>query len=86
MGITMKYSKIAVSIPTAFLVKLDRLVKEDRFPSRSFAIQKAIEDELKHIERTSLSYACNLLDPKEEKTLAEEGMQEDMKVWLKCEY
>ncbi len=82
----MRYSKIAVSIPTEFLIKLDRLVKEKRFPSRSSAIQKSIEDELKLIEKTSLAYACDLLDADEEKALAEEGMDADMKDWLKCKY
>lgn len=77
---TMKYSKIAVSVPTALLIKVDRLVKENRFPSRSFAIQKAIEDELKRLDRTSLAYACQQLNVEEEQSMAEEG-NEDLAEW-----
>jgi metal-responsive CopG/Arc/MetJ family transcriptional regulator len=78
---TMKYSKIAVSIPTELLIKLDRLVKNGRFPNRSFAIQTAIANELKHIERTSLAYACSLASSKVERTMSEEGISEDFSEW-----
>ncbi len=80
ISITMKYSKIAISVPTELLIKVDRLVKESRFPSRSFAIQQAIEDELKHLDRTSLAYACSQLNLKEEQSMAEEG-SEDLTEW-----
>jgi Arc/MetJ-type ribon-helix-helix transcriptional regulator len=76
----MKYAKIAVSVPAPLLAKVDRLVKSRHLPSRSFAIQKAIESELERIDKTSLAYACDQLDPTEEQKLAEEG-NEDFSEW-----
>jgi metal-responsive CopG/Arc/MetJ family transcriptional regulator len=37
------------------LARLDRLVKENQFPSRSRAVQQAIRDKLRRLERSRLA-------------------------------
>jgi metal-responsive CopG/Arc/MetJ family transcriptional regulator len=73
--------KIAVSIEQDLLVRLDRLVKADRFPSRSRAIQEAIRDKLDRLDRSRLARECAKLDPQAEQSLAEEGFSADLQEW-----
>lgn len=53
---------------------LDRLVKEKKYPNRSRAIQKIVEDKITRLEKNRLAVECNKLDPEEEKAFSEEGM------------
>ena len=69
----MAASKIAISIDQRTLNKLDRLVKSRAFPSRSKAIQDAVEEKLKQIEKGRLARECAKLEPDFERALAEEG-------------
>ncbi len=78
----MAVAKLAISIHHELLVRLDRLVKKRVFPSRSSAIQKAVEEKLARIDRSRLARACALLNQKEETEMAEEG-NEDLKEWPK---
>jgi metal-responsive CopG/Arc/MetJ family transcriptional regulator len=75
--------KVAISIDRETLEKLDRFVKENAFPSRSRAIQEAVEEKLKRIERSRLARECAKLDPSEERAMAEEGSAEDLRQWPK---
>ena len=68
----MAVSKIAISIDQRTLKKLDRLVRNRTFPSRSRVIQDAVEEKLKKIEKGRLARECAKLDPDFEKALAEE--------------
>jgi metal-responsive CopG/Arc/MetJ family transcriptional regulator len=77
----MAASKIAVSIDQRTLNKLDRLVKSRTFPSRSRAIQDAVEEKLKKIEKGRLARECAKLNPDFEKSLAEEGFTEEVSRW-----
>ncbi len=70
----MAKSKVAVSLDVRTLEKLDRLVEAAVFPSRSQAIQVAVEEKLARLERSRLARECAKLDPTFEKTLAEEGL------------
>lgn len=79
----MRTSKIAISIDTTILRKLDRLVKAREFPNRSKAFQGAIEEKLARLDRTRLARECAKLDPKFEGKLAEEGFSADMEKWPK---
>jgi Arc/MetJ-type ribon-helix-helix transcriptional regulator len=63
------------------LDRLDRLVARRVFPNRSRAIQQAVAEKLKKLERTRLARECAKLDPKFEKALAEEGMGEELGEW-----
>jgi metal-responsive CopG/Arc/MetJ family transcriptional regulator len=77
----MAASKIAISIDQRTLNKLDRLVKSRAFPSRSRAIQDAVEEKLKKLEKGRLARECSKLDPDVEKCLAEEGFAEEAGRW-----
>jgi hypothetical protein len=51
------------------------------FPSRSTAIQEAVEEKLDRLERSRLARECSKLDPEFEKAMAEEGMSEELSEW-----
>ncbi len=77
----MARTKVAVSLDQYTLQRLDRLVAEAVFASRSQAIQVAIEEKLARLEPSRLADECAKLDPAFEKALAEEGWCEDMAAW-----
>jgi metal-responsive CopG/Arc/MetJ family transcriptional regulator len=66
-----------VSLEKSTLERLDQMVAERVFPSRSGAIQQAVEEKLARIERTRLAAQCAKLDRRDEQALAEEGMLEE---------
>jgi len=66
-----------VSLEKRTLERLDQMVAERVFPSRSGAIQQAVEEKLARIERTRLAAQCAKLDRRDEQALAEEGMLEE---------
>ncbi len=70
----MPKSKIAISLEEETLRRVDRLVKNHVFPSRSKAIEEALTDKLERLDRRRLARECALLDPQEERALAEEGL------------
>jgi metal-responsive CopG/Arc/MetJ family transcriptional regulator len=74
-------TKIAVTIDADIVRRVDRLVRESRHPSRSSAIEAAVADHLERLGRTSLAEACALLDPAEERALAEEGLSLETDSW-----
>ena len=57
---------------------IDRLVREEVFPSRSQVIQEAVEEKLQRMERSRLAKECAKLDPAFEKAMAEEGMSKEL--------
>ena len=77
----MATTKVAITIENNTLVRLDKLVKDHLFPSRSKAIQEAVEEKLKHIEKSRLNRECSKLDPIFEQSMAEEGMSEELGEW-----
>jgi len=77
----MPRSKIAITLDEGMLDRLDRLVARRIFPSRSSAIQQAVAEKLRKLERTRLARECAKLDPEFEKALAEEGMSEELSQW-----
>jgi Arc/MetJ-type ribon-helix-helix transcriptional regulator len=79
--VTMRTTKIAISIDPDLLARLDQLVGENRIPSRSRAVQDAIRDKLDRLDRNRLARECAKLDPRLEQELAEEGMAEDAVQW-----
>ena len=78
---TMAKSKVAVSLDKNILNRLDRLVEAAVFSSRSQAVQIAVEEKLKRLECGRLARECAKLDPAFEKTLAEEGLSEELLEW-----
>ncbi len=77
----MSRSKIAITLDKGMLDQLDLLVARRIFPNRSRAIQQAVAEKLRKLERTRLDEECAKLDPKFEKALAEEGMSKELREW-----
>jgi len=77
----MGRSKVAVSLDERALARVDRLVREGVFPSRSRAIEEALREKLDRLERGRLARECAKLDPAVEQALAEEGMSEELAAW-----
>ena len=77
----MGTSKIAISLDASLLDRIDRLVKERRFPSRSRAIALAVKAQIDRLDRTRLARECAKLDPAHEQALAEEGASYDLDEW-----
>ena len=77
----MTTAKIAITLESGLLDRLDKLVASGRFPSRSRAIQLAVEAQIDRVERRRLAQECLKLDPTAEQTLAEEGASYDLEGW-----
>lgn len=77
----MARAKVAISLDENTLDRLDRLVKNQVFPNRSQAIQEAVEEKLSRLDRSRLARECAKLDPVFEKSLAEEGLSEELPEW-----
>ncbi len=77
----MSATKIAITLDADLLRKVDLLVAEQRFPTRSRAIQEAVKAAVERLERGRLGRECAKLDPRFEQQLAEQGLAEDSAVW-----
>ena len=77
----MRSVKIAITLDQDLVARLDQLVEENQFPSRSRAVQEAVREHLQRARRGSLATECAKLDPTEEKVLAEEGWEKDVEQW-----
>jgi len=70
----MGSAKVAITIDDETLQRLDRLVKEHVYPNRSKAIQEAVQDKIKRLEKIRLVRECTKLDPLYEQALADKGI------------
>lgn len=77
----MSSVKVAITIDSETLSRVDGLVSKKIFPSRSRAIQDAVAEKLARMERSRLAAECAKLDPKFEKSLAEEGLGRELDSW-----
>jgi metal-responsive CopG/Arc/MetJ family transcriptional regulator len=77
----MGSAKVAITIDDDTLQRLDQLVKDHVFPNRSKAIQEAVQDKIKRLEKSRLARECSKLDPLYEQSLADEGISEDVNEW-----
>ena len=77
----MAASKIAITMEEKLVKQLDDLVKSRFFPNRSKAIQEAVEEKLKRMEKTRLAEECAKLNTKYEQTMAEEGFSSELEEW-----
>lgn len=77
----MSTTKVAITIEEGLVLRLDRLVSERRFPSRSRAIQEAVAEKLDRLEGSRLARECAKLDPLFEQALADEGLDQDASEW-----
>ena len=77
----MATTKIAITLDEKTLDRLNRLVKDHSFPSRSKVIQEAVEEKLERLDYGRLARECAKLDPAFERAMAEEGMSEELGEW-----
>ena len=77
----MPKAKVAVTLDTVTLRRVDRLVRDARYPNRSQAIEAAVAAQLDRLEHRRLIEECAKLDPVEERALAEEGLAADVAEW-----
>ena len=73
--------KVAITMEKELLERIDRLVAERRFPSRSRAIQLAVKAQIDRLDRRRLALECAKLDPEYEQQLAEESASYDLESW-----
>jgi Arc/MetJ-type ribon-helix-helix transcriptional regulator len=77
----MAKAKVAVTMESTTLDRLDRLVTAGRFANRSQAIEIAVEDKLERLERRRLAEESAKLDPVSEQSLADLGLEADEAAW-----
>ncbi len=69
----MAKTKVALTIDSALLDRVDDLVARARFRTRSQAVETAVAEMLTRLARTRLADECAKLDPVEERGFADEG-------------
>ena len=77
----MSVAKVTVSIDQSLLNRVDRLVKSRVFPNRSQVVQEAVKEKIGRIDRTRLARECAKLEPTEEQSLADEGLDGEAAQW-----
>jgi len=77
----MSSVKVAITLDSGTLERVDSLVARNIFPNRSRAIQSAVAEKLARMERGRLATECAKLDPKVEKALTEEGLGQELDAW-----
>jgi len=77
----MPKTKVAVTLDTSLLDRLDQLVSKRRFRNRSQAVEAALAEKLDRLARTRLARECAKLDPAEERRAAEEGLAASGELW-----
>jgi Arc/MetJ-type ribon-helix-helix transcriptional regulator len=82
-GLSMPKEKVAVTIEKELLARLDRLVAEGKYPSRSSAVEEAVEYSLERVEQVRLARESAKLDPSFEQAMADEGLAGDLNEWPK---
>jgi metal-responsive CopG/Arc/MetJ family transcriptional regulator len=77
----MGTAKIAISLDRELLDRIDRLVAQRKFSSRSRAIQLAVQAQIERLDRRRLASECAKLDPRFEQAVAEEGASYEIESW-----
>jgi metal-responsive CopG/Arc/MetJ family transcriptional regulator len=77
----MAKTKVAVTLDSETLRRVDRLVRDARYPNRSQAIEAAVAEQLDRLDRRRLTEECAKLDPAAERALAEQGFRADAAAW-----
>ena len=77
----MPKAKIAITLNEETVIRLDALVREAVYESRSRAIEEAVEEKLRRLDRRRLAQQCANLDPGFERALAEEGLGDEGVQW-----
>lgn len=74
-------AKVAITMDAGLLHRLDLLVEQRLFKSRSHAFQQLIQKEVSMLENSSLALECSKLDITAEQELADEGFDTELEQW-----
>ncbi|MFP4462063.1 MAG: ribbon-helix-helix domain-containing protein [Thermotogota bacterium] len=77
----MSTKKITVTLDESVVEGLDSLVKKHFYKSRSKAIQIAIVDYLKNMEKQKMYAEIDKMDREEEMKVAEESLEASNEIW-----
>jgi metal-responsive CopG/Arc/MetJ family transcriptional regulator len=77
----MPKTKVALTLETDLVDRVDELVASRLFRNRSQAIEAALSDKLQRLARTRLARESAKLNPRQEKRLAEDGMDDVLDSW-----
>ncbi len=77
----MRSAKVAISIDSELLQRVDGLVKARKFASRSEAFQAAVREKIARLDKTRLASECAKLSKHDERTIADEGLRKDLESW-----
>lgn len=73
--------KVAVTVDSDTLKRVDSLVSRNIYPNRSQAFQAALAEKLARLDRTRLASECAKLEPLVEQALADEGLDREKDAW-----
>jgi metal-responsive CopG/Arc/MetJ family transcriptional regulator len=73
--------KVAVTVDSDTLKRVDSLVARNVYPNRSQAFQAALAEKLARLDRTRLVTECAKLEPSAEQALADEGLDRERDAW-----
>lgn len=73
--------KVAVTVDSETLKRVDSLVARNVFPNRSQAFQAALAEKLARLDRSRLATECAKLDAQVEQALADEGLDRERDAW-----
>ena len=73
--------KVAVTVDSETLKRVDSLVARNVFPNRSQAFQAALAEKLARLDRSRLATECAKLDAQAEQALADEGLDRERDAW-----
>jgi Arc/MetJ-type ribon-helix-helix transcriptional regulator len=73
--------KIVISLERETVRRMDALIRQRTFCSRSHAVQTALHERFDRLAVGRLARECAKLDPAEERALAEEGFVGGVAPW-----
>ncbi|RLD02716.1 MAG: CopG family transcriptional regulator [Chloroflexota bacterium] len=77
----MPKRKVAVTIEKDLITKLDRMVSQGKYASRSSAVEDAVIERIIKVEKSRLAEESAKLDPSFEQAFANEGLAGDLSEW-----
>jgi metal-responsive CopG/Arc/MetJ family transcriptional regulator len=77
----MPKTKVALTLDTDLLERVDELVAKQKFRNRSQAVEAALADKVHRLARTRLARESAKLNPATEKRLADEGLVDALESW-----
>jgi metal-responsive CopG/Arc/MetJ family transcriptional regulator len=74
-------TKVALTIDSGLLERVDELVERRQFRSRSQAVEAALADKMHRLARTRLARESAKLNPREEARFADEALVDALDSW-----